>query len=52
MIEPELKLPEGYFKRISREPSSTFNVEKNDPSVCERFEVYLSGVEIGNALMS
>ena len=49
VIEPELK---NYSKVILKEyPASQAalsTLKKNDTSVCERFEVYLNGVEIGN----
>lgn len=49
VIEPELKnYPKVILKEYPASQAALSTLKKNDPSVCERFEVYLNGVEIGN----
>ena len=49
VIEPELKnYPKVILKEYPASQAALSTLKKNDPSVCERFEIYLNGVEIGN----
>ena len=49
IIEPELKnYPKVILKEYPASQAALSTLKKDDPSVCERFEIYLNGVEIGN----
>ena len=48
-IEPKLKsIPKVLLKDYPASQAALSTIKKDDPSVCERFEIYLNGVEIGN----
>jgi len=48
-IEPRLKdIPLLIIKEYPHHLSALSTLKKDDPRVCERFEVYINGVEIGN----
>ena len=49
VIEPELKsYPKVILKEYPASQAALSTLKEEDQSVCERFEVYLNGVEIGN----
>ena len=48
-IEPELKnYPKLILTEYPASQAALSTIKKNDSRVCERFEIYLNGVEIGN----
>lgn len=48
-IEPKLKkIPKLILTDYPASQAALSTIKKSDPSVCERFEIYLNGVEIGN----
>ena len=49
VIEPELKnYPKVILKEYPASQAALSTLKKDDLSVCERFEIYLNGIEIGN----
>lgn len=50
IIEPRLKkYPKLLIKEFPASQAALSTIKKNDPRVCERFEIYLQGIEICNA---
>jgi len=48
-IEPKLKsIPKVILKDYPASQAALSTIKETDPSVCERFEIYLGGIEIGN----
>ena len=49
LVEPEFKkIPLLILKDYPASMAALSTLKESDPSVCERFEVYIDGVEIGN----
>ena len=49
VIEPKLKnYPKVVLKEYPASQAALSTLKESDPSVCERFEIYLDGIEIGN----
>ena len=49
VIEPKLKnYPKVILKEYPASQAALSTLKESDPSVCERFEIYLDGIEIGN----
>ena len=49
VIEPQLKeFPKVILTEYPASQAALATLKPNDPTVCERFEIYLDGIEIGN----